>query len=94
MDAVFEVFTEREMQKAGNGIQVFRQESGMDENERQAFLENFREGTHETVLGFCVLGGIFSEGIDLKSRSADRSHRGWDRTAGSGQRTGTVEGIF
>ena len=44
------------MQKAGNGIQVFRQESGMDENERQAFLENFREGTHETVLGFCVLG--------------------------------------
>lgn len=67
MDAVFEVFTEREMQKAGNGIQVFRQESGMDENERQAFLENFREGTHETVLGFCVLGGIFSEGIDLKA---------------------------
>ena len=55
------------MQKAGNGIQVFRQESGMDENERQAFLENFREGTHETVLGFCVLGGIFSEGIDLKA---------------------------
>lgn len=67
MDAVFEVFTEREMSKAGHGLQVFRQESGMDENERQAFLENFKEGAHKTVLGFCVLGGIFSEGIDLKA---------------------------
>lgn len=67
MDAVFEAFTEREMRKAGHGIQVFRQESGMDENARQAFLENFKEGSHETTLGFCVLGGIFSEGIDLKA---------------------------
>lgn len=67
MEAVFEAFTEREMRKAGHGIQVFRQESGMDENARQAFLENFKEGSHETTLGFCVLGGIFSEGIDLKA---------------------------
>ena len=34
---------------------------------RRAFLENFKEKPHETILGFCVLGGIFSEGIDLKA---------------------------
>lgn len=67
MDKVFEVFTEREMPKAGNGLQVFRQESGMNEDERRAFLENFKEKPHETILGFGVLGGIFSEGIDLKA---------------------------
>ena len=39
----------------------------MNEDERRAFLENFREKPHETILGFCVLGGIFSEGIDLKA---------------------------
>lgn len=67
MDKVFEVFTEREMPKAGHGLQVFRQESGMNEDERRAFLENFKEKPHETILGFGVLGGIFSEGIDLKA---------------------------
>ena len=67
MDNVFEAFTEKEMSKAGNGLQVFRQESGMDEDARRAFLENFKEKPHETILGFCVLGGIFSEGIDLKA---------------------------
>lgn len=67
MNKVFDVFTESEMPKAGHGLRVFRQESGMDENERRAFLENFKEKPHETILGFCVLGGIFSEGIDLKA---------------------------
>lgn len=67
MDNVFDAFTEKEMSKAGNGLQVFRQESGMDEDARRAFLENFKEKPHETILGFCVLGGIFSEGIDLKA---------------------------
>ena len=39
----------------------------MDEEEREAFLSQFdKEGEEETLLGFCVLGGIFSEGIDLK----------------------------
>lgn len=37
----------------------------MSEEAREIFLENF-EDEHETgFLGFCVLGGIFSEGIDL-----------------------------
>ena len=29
-------------------------------------MARFKENPQETLLGFCVLGGIFSEGIDLK----------------------------
>ena len=67
MESVFEIFTDRELKKVGNGLKVFKQESNMNEDERQAFLEHFEEQPHETTLGFCVLGGIFSEGIDLKA---------------------------
>lgn len=67
MEAVYEIFTERELKKAGNGLKVFKQESNMNEDERQAFLERFSAKPHETTVGFCVLGGIFSEGIDLKA---------------------------
>lgn len=42
------------------------QEEAMDEESREAFLAQFEEGKGKTLLGFCVLGGIFSEGIDLK----------------------------
>ncbi len=43
------------------------QKSGMQEKEREEFLARFREISNErTLLGFCVMGGIFSEGIDLK----------------------------
>ena len=45
-------------------IAVVRQESGMAEDERDEFLALF-EGTDETMVAFCVLGGVFSEGIDL-----------------------------
>ena len=39
----------------------------MTEDERQAFLDRFEEVSDEkSLLGFCVLGGIFSEGIDLR----------------------------
>ncbi len=39
----------------------------MQEKEREEFLARFREISNErTLLGFCVMGGIFSEGIDLK----------------------------
>ena len=41
----------------------------MDEESREAFLKEFESDREEgsTLLGFCVLGGIFSEGIDLKN---------------------------
>ncbi|MDN3016291.1 ATP-dependent DNA helicase [Paenibacillus sp. BSR1-1] len=41
------------------------QEAGMSEEEREAFLEAFNPNQKKTLLGFAVLGGIFSEGVDL-----------------------------
>ncbi|MEH7075703.1 ATP-dependent DNA helicase [Neobacillus drentensis] len=37
----------------------------MTESEREAFLEAFQPDQTQTLLGFAVLGGIFSEGVDL-----------------------------
>jgi DNA excision repair protein ERCC-2 len=47
-------------------IPTIIQNKKMVEEEREQFLENFKEGNNQTLLGFAVLGGIFSEGIDLK----------------------------
>ncbi|RLQ94078.1 ATP-dependent DNA helicase [Falsibacillus albus] len=46
--------------------QVIKQEAGMPESVREEFLLRFSDENKETLLGFTVLGGIFSEGIDLK----------------------------
>ncbi|MDD3430059.1 MAG: ATP-dependent DNA helicase [Oscillospiraceae bacterium] len=46
-------------------IQVLLQESEMDELARETFLNRFQADTTHTLLGFCVLGGIYGEGIDL-----------------------------
>lgn len=49
------------------GLEVVLQASGMKEEEKENFLSRFyEERTEETLIGFCVMGGIFSEGIDLK----------------------------
>lgn len=45
------------------------QETGMREQERETFLECFRTERENTLVGFCVMGGIFSEGIDLKNEA-------------------------
>ncbi|HUM84630.1 MAG TPA: ATP-dependent DNA helicase [Lachnospiraceae bacterium] len=37
----------------------------MREDDREIFLENFYEDPKETFVGFCVMGGMFAEGIDL-----------------------------
>jgi len=66
MRSVYEIFTDRELVKAGNGIRTVIQENAMTEKAREEFLNNFQVGTDTTMIGFCVLGGIFSEGIDLK----------------------------
>lgn len=41
------------------------QDSGMSEAERESFLEMFKPNSQKTLLGFAVLGGVFSEGVDL-----------------------------
>lgn len=43
------------------------QSNNMTEAEKEAFLEEFVENPKESRIGFCVMGGIFSEGIDLKN---------------------------
>lgn len=42
------------------------QDPHMSEEEREAFLAAFQVGHEKSLVGFAVLGGIFSEGIDLK----------------------------
>lgn len=42
------------------------QESHMNEQEREEFLEEFKEGRQDSFVALCVMGGVFSEGIDLK----------------------------
>lgn len=47
-------------------VKVLIQDTMMSETERETFLKQFQIDPDETLLAFCVLGGIFSEGIDLK----------------------------
>ena len=42
------------------------QGQGMKEQERQEFLEEFEKPRDHSLAAFCVMGGVFSEGIDLK----------------------------
>lgn len=67
-----------------SSVECLLQEEYMDEESREAFLARFRasgrndlvpmeqksiQEVKDTLIGFCVLGGIFSEGIDLKNDS-------------------------
>ncbi len=65
--------------------EIICQSSGMDEKKREEFLKRFTGDMdfmsekdfmsemdfrgEKNLIGFCVLGGIFSEGIDLKNES-------------------------
>lgn len=46
-------------------IEVLIQTGEMNEEARELFLNNFNDVTEGTKVAFCVMGGIFSEGIDL-----------------------------
>ncbi len=62
MDAVVKAF----LSVAPKEIKAVAQKSGMSIDQGKKFLsffENHKEG--ETLVGFCVMGGSFSEGIDL-----------------------------
>ena len=52
----------------GERYEILCQQSGMKESEKESFLAHFDTTVRDkTLIGFCVLGGIFSEGIDLKN---------------------------
>ncbi|MDR3238629.1 MAG: ATP-dependent DNA helicase [Clostridiales bacterium] len=48
-------------------IETIAQTSDMTEENRETFLSRFAPDKNETLLAFAVLGGLFSEGIDLKA---------------------------
>lgn len=57
---------ERYMELYGtDGVEILQQSPSMQEKEREDFLERFESENTGTLLGFCVMGGIFAEGIDL-----------------------------
>lgn len=62
---VYEAFKNRFPE--GAKVECLLQEDYMDEEGREAFLARFDEKAEKSLLGFCVLGGIFGEGIDLKN---------------------------
>lgn len=46
-------------------INIVKQNIGMSEDERSEFLNKFYNDNSNMLVGFAVMGGIFSEGIDL-----------------------------
>ena len=48
-------------------FKYYIQNKDMSEQEKEAFLLNFKENPEETTIGFLVIGGAFSEGVDLVS---------------------------
>lgn len=67
MEEVYEIFvsmTEETESEYGETEYVI-QSQYMSEEAREIFLENFEEVREHSLVGFCVMGGIFSEGIDL-----------------------------
>jgi len=69
MEAVSECFE----RKYGKDFEWLVQDNYMNEKEREEFLHRFEERAERdpehSLIGFCILGGIFGEGIDLKSDS-------------------------
>lgn len=61
MEQVREAFEELEV----SNIRCIYQAQNMKEQDREEFLEMFEREQEESLVGFCVLGGVFSEGIDL-----------------------------
>ncbi len=47
-------------------IELYIQNPSMTEAEREEYLSHFMDMPVNTTVGFCVMGGIFGEGIDLK----------------------------
>lgn len=81
LQIIYQIYTE---EYGGEQRECIIQSEAMSEEERESFLGRFRgnaeldlqadiameiEEEDTVLIGFCVLGGIFSEGIDLKKDS-------------------------
>lgn len=67
MKEVYDIFMEMAVNIRDCNIRTIIQENSMKEADREEFLMEFEDTENGTLVGFCVMGGIFSEGIDLKS---------------------------
>lgn len=54
------------LEKHQTGMECMMQKSGMTEADREEFLAAFTDVHQQSMIAFCVMGGIFGEGIDLK----------------------------
>ena len=63
MQQVYDVF----MEQNDGSMDGIIQEPGMNEKKREEFLAEFSVERERTLVAFCVMGGIFGEGIDLKN---------------------------
>lgn len=61
MEDVYKYFQVKQTEEVDSVIQS----QYMNEEARELFLEAFEENRECSLVGFCVMGGIFSEGIDL-----------------------------
>lgn len=64
MEDVYQEFTQL-LASDEEEMELVIQQQRMDEEERENFLRAFEMGREKSLIGFGVLGGIFSEGIDL-----------------------------
>ena len=64
LEDIYEIFRAKAEERQFK-VSCILQSSNMTEKEQEEFLEAFQENTTGTLIGFCVMGGIFSEGIDL-----------------------------
>lgn len=65
MEAVYGLMRRRD----GEAFAAIVQSKDMSEQEKEAFLRSFEQRREGTLVGLCVMGGVFSEGIDLKGDS-------------------------
>ncbi|MGM0883501.1 MAG: ATP-dependent DNA helicase [Bacillota bacterium] len=69
MNAVYETYMELMEWRTSPGdaadVEVLLQKPDMSEEERDRFLESFQAGSGKSLIGFAVMGGVFSEGVDL-----------------------------
>ena len=56
---------QKEFEKKYPKVKVFAQSTNMNHAQKEEFLAQFKDDTGVLRIGFCVLGGSFSEGIDL-----------------------------
>ncbi|MBU5592470.1 ATP-dependent DNA helicase [Clostridium sp. MSJ-4] len=65
MNMVLESYISLYGDKDKGNVEIIVQETSMTEENREMFLDNFKENPEKSLIAYVVLGGVFSEGIDL-----------------------------